>query len=245
MLAGFVELKILLELPPYSRNLVEKTVNAAKGLLDGYFIPCAPAGVPMIDCFATGVYVATKYGSEVYCSLRTRDYTLNHMLEKVKAASEFGLSGVLVTRGDPPRHGSDCSDYTTEFVVSYIRKHGLRADLGIVLSTRFKIEEMVKRVERVKPDFITIIRFSEGYVENLKVLARASSSVKKTFVFVLLGLGNNIELFEKLGQPYVLPGELGAVIERLRGLVTGIIVSSPLELYSAIELVKRVKQLAL
>ncbi|MEM0000986.1 MAG: hypothetical protein QXY82_06665 [Desulfurococcaceae archaeon] len=243
--AGVIELEILLELPPYSRNRVEKTVSATNSLLDGYFIPCAPAGVPMMDCFATGVYVTTKYGSEVYCSLRTRDYTLNHILEKVKVASEFGLSGVLVTRGDPPRHGSDCNDYTTEFVVSYIRKHGLRADLGIVLSTKFTVEEMVKRVECVKPDFVTIIRFSGSYVECLRALARAFSGIKKTFAFILLGLGNNVELFERLGQPYVLPGELEAVIERLRGLVTGIILSSPLELYGVVETVKRVKRLAL
>lgn len=235
-------MEILLELPPYSRNWVEKAVSATNSLFDGYFIPCTPAGVPMVDCFAMGVYVVAKYGSEVYCSLRTRDYTLNHILEKAKAASELGLGGVLVTRGDPLKHGFDCNDYTTEFVVSYIREHGLQVDLGIVLSTRFTVEEMTKRVERVKPDFVTIIKFGRNDLERLKNLAQTSSGVKKTYVFILLGLGGNIELFEKLRQPYMLPDELGAVMEGLRGLVTGIILSSPIELHNAVEVVKRVKQ---
>lgn len=235
-------MEILLELPPYSRNRVEKVVSATNNLLNGYFIPCAPAGVPMVDCFAASVYVVARYHSEVYCSLRTRDYSLNHILEKAKTASEFGLSGVLVTRGDPPKHGFDCNDYATEFVVNHIREHGLRVDLGIVLSTRFTVEEMVKRVERVKPDFVTIIKFSGNHLKHLKTLVHAFSGVKRIFAFILLGLGGNIELFEKLGQPYVLPGELEALIEELRGLVTGVILSSPIELYGAVEVVKSIKQ---
>jgi len=235
-------MQLLLELPPYNKRVIDEIVARTNSVFDGYFIPCTPAGLPMLDCLSTSIYVATKYGSRVYCSLRTRDFALNHVIERFKTASEFGLAGILVTRGDPPKFGDVCSDYETEFVVDYVRKLGVGTSIGIVLSLRYADEDIVSRVMKVKPDFVVFVRFGEDEIRRFEQLRDHLVNVK-TYVFLLLGIGRSVDLFEKLKQPYVRPSNLPKTLLRLRELVNGVIISSPAELRSTVDVVKEVKVL--
>lgn len=234
-------MKLLLELPPASRSLIESYVEKTARYVDGYFIPCAPAGYPLVDCFAAGVLLVEKYSVSVLTSLRVRDYSLNHMVEKAKTAREFRFKGVLVTRGDPPKHEGDCSAYTTEFVVDYLRKAVPGVRLGIVLSTKYSTEEMARRVEFVKPDFTVVIRFSKEYLSKLSELAKGKHR-SENYVFLLLGIGKNIELFESLKQPYVTPSEFQQLLTMLEGIASGVVVSTPRELDSAVAVLEEARR---
>lgn len=235
-------MELLLEVPPVSRKFVENVVEKSRGIFDGYFIPCAPAGIPMMDCLTTGVYVLSRLSPElkVYASLRARDYSLNHIVERALAAYEYGLSGLLVTRGDPPNYGDDCRDFTTENIIEFLRERNIRVPIGLTLSLRFPTESILNRVLSSKPDFAVVLRYSRDTLYKLRELRTGISSARtRLHVFLLLGIGKNTSLFEKLKQPYIRVEELSEAINELRNLADSIIVSSPNELYKAIEIFGR------
>lgn len=235
-------MKIILELPPYGKMTIDDVVNRSIDIVDGYFIPCTPAGIPMNDCLATSIYIAHRYGVDVYFSLRTKDYSLNHIIERAKTASEYRLKGILVTRGDPPKYNSTCREYSTEYVVDYLRKRGLNIDLGVVTSTRFPLEEAASRVISVKPDFTTIIRFSENSVDYIRgFVEKTRGFIKYTYVFVLIGLGDSVKLFEKLNHPYIPLSRLREVIDKLSSIVDGAVFSMPLELVKVRDVLEYIK----
>lgn len=236
-------MEVILELPPVTRKLVENVVSKSREVFSGYFIPCAPAGIPMMDCLATGVYVLSRLSPEsrVYASLRVRDYSLNHVVERAVTAYEYGLAGLLLTRGDPPSYGGDCRDFSTEYVLGILRKLSVRMPLGLVLSLRYPLGSIVSRVLNSKPDFAVILRYSRSSLETIKELAKeVSSTSTRLHVFLLLGIDRNVPLFEKLRQPYIRVEEFGEVLGELKGLVDAVVVSSPNELYKAIDIVSRV-----
>lgn len=235
-------MEVLFELPPVNRVFVEKTVNVSQNVFDGYFIPCAPSGTPMLDCLTVGVYILSKlsYPTSIYCSLRTRDHSLNHILERALTASEMGLAGLLITRGDPPLHVDYCREgYSTEEVVDFIRRNGVRIKLGVVSSLRYPFEKVVERAKGISPDFTVAIRFSRGDARRLIDFKNSMKSVK-LYVYVLLGVGRNIELFDQLRQPYLGLDELKEAFNELRTTVDGVIVSSPREVRLATEVFSKI-----
>lgn len=231
---------IILELPPVSKKFVEKSVEVSRDIFNGYFIPCAPSGIPMLDCLAVSTYIISRLSSDfkVFCSLRTKDYSLNHILERVLTASELGLSGVLVTRGDPPMYGNGCKEYSTEYVMNFIRSCGVNINIGVVISLRFPIESIINRVKTLLPDFATVIRFSNDTIQRLVELA-SNVQGTKLYVFLLLGVGRNIEVFRQLGQPFIGVEELRDTLNTLKNMVDGVIISSPREIKEAAEAVSR------
>lgn len=231
-------MEILFELPPLNRRFIDKVIEATRGTFNGYFIPCTPSGTPMLDCLTVSIYVLSKTpeSTSIYCSLRTRDYSLNHILERALTASEMGLSGILITRGDPPLHGG-CGGgdvCSTENVVDFIRRNGVRIRIGIVTSLRYPVEKIVERLMNVTPDFTTVIRFSKEDLEKLIEVRRIVGNIK-IYVYLLIGVGRNIELFKQLNQPYIGLNELKTTLEDLEKIVDGVILSSPREIKVAIE----------
>jgi hypothetical protein len=205
------------------------------GIFDAVFVPSAPAGVPLLDGLATSVYLSTSFGLKTIFSIRLRDLNLNHVLEKVKVAEEFGLYGVLLTQGDPPKYGTSRSELLSEEVMQYIRKMGIRARLGLVVSLRYPIESIVRRLEH-KPDFVFVIHYGPSSREKLGevcgVVSRASSEV---YPFLLLGVGKSKGVFDKLNQEYFTLSDIHEILEELRGLVSGVVISSPLDVEKVVE----------
>lgn len=204
-------------------------------IFDAVFVPSAPAGVPLLDGLATSVYLSTSFGLKTIFSIRLRDLNLNHVLEKVKVAEEFGLYGVLLTQGDPPKYGTSRSELLSEEVMQYIRKMGIRARLGLVVSLRYPIESIVRRLEH-KPDFVFVIHYGPSSREKLGevwgVVSRASSEV---YPFLLLGVGKSKGVFDKLNQEYFTLSDIHEILEELRGLVSGVVISSPLDVEKVVE----------
>lgn len=224
-------MEFIIELPPYSKCFIDSVLAVFINRLNSVFIPCTPAGVPMIDCFSAGVYVSEKYRVSVYTSLRTRDYTLNHVFEKLKTAYEYGFRGVLITRGDPPKYGDSIEGLDTETVVYYARQRGIKVPIGIVLSMKYSVKDILKRAETIKPDFSFIIRYEPRklhelveIVENLKPIGI------KIYPFILLGTPKNIPLFNELGQPFIELEKLNEVLRSIKDLVDGVILSSPMDI---------------
>lgn len=231
----------ILEVPPRSRKLLDKVSEISRGAYESLFIPCAPAGTPMIDCFSAGIYLGSKGTFGIYSSIRTSDCTLNHIIEKIKTALEFRFRGVLITRGDPPQYGRGLNEYGTESVVKFVRRAGLKVDLGVIVSLRFQVEEIYRRLQDLQPDFVFVMRYQHDELEEKKlnyIVKEARDLGTRVYVFVLLGTESNIPVFNKLGQPYIRVDDFPRVVEALARSVDGIVVSSPLDIEGAVQAVR-------
>ncbi|MEM2025761.1 MAG: hypothetical protein QXW94_05665 [Desulfurococcaceae archaeon] len=227
----------ILEVPPRSKKFLDKVIENGKGLYESLFIPCAPGGIPMIDCFAAGAYISSRYNYGIFSSVRTYDCALNHVIEKAKTALDFGFQGILITKGDAPRYGKGLEESNTESAISFIREAGLKINLGIVISLRFQLEDIRRRLRILQPDFAFIMRYHQGQYEEqkLKEVAREARDIgTKTYVFILLGTEKNVLVFNKLKQPYVHINEIGNIVKSLNNFIDGVVVSSPLDFESAI-----------
>ncbi|MEM4481400.1 MAG: hypothetical protein QXK88_05280 [Desulfurococcaceae archaeon] len=231
----------ILEIPPRSKKFLDKVIENVKGLYESLFVPCAPGGIPMIDCFAAGAYISSRYNYGIFSSIRTYDCALNHVLEKAKTALDFGFRGILITKGDPPQYGKGLKESSTESAISFIREAGLNINLGIVISLRFQLEDIRRRLRNLQPDFAFIMRYHQGQCDEQKfkeVVREARDIGTKTYVFILLGTEKNILVFNKLKQPYIHLNEFGNTVKWLNSVIDGVVVSSPLDFESAIHSAK-------
>ncbi|MEM1628373.1 MAG: hypothetical protein QXP02_03725 [Desulfurococcaceae archaeon] len=231
-------MEYILELPPVSRKFIDKIAPLAKNVFNAVFIPSGPAGIPLLDACATSIYISTVYGLKSIFSIRLKDVNLNHVIEKVKTAMEFGINGVLLTKGDPPRYGSSYDDLSSEYVLKYLREINVDMKLGLIISLRYPLGSILKRISE-KPDFVFIIHHVDNDLDKLMELRKHIAGEIKIYDFILLGVDKNIELFKELGQKYVEPMKLGDHIEKLNNIVDGVIISSPLEVKKAIEIVSK------
>ena len=229
-------MKYVLELPPFSKSLIDSVAPRVKKAFDAVFVPSAPAGVPLLDGLATSIYLSVGFGLRTIFSIRLRDVNLNHVLEKVRTAEEFNLYGVLLTRGDPPKYGTSRDELSSEEVMHYIRSGGARVKLGLVVSLRYPVESIARRLEH-EPDFVFLIHYGPSTREKLREVCRAiSSKATEVYVFLLLGLDRSREVFDRLNQEYFTYSDISKVLEELRGLASGVIISSPLDVERVVEL---------
>jgi 5,10-methylenetetrahydrofolate reductase len=243
MSIGWSRLRYILELPPFSKSLIDRVAPRVGRVFDAVFVPSAPAGAPLLDSLATSVYLTTSFGLRTIFSIRLRDVNLNHVLEKVKVAEEFGLYGVLLTQGDPPKYGAGLSGLPSEEAMKYIRGEGIRVRLGLVVSLRYPVESIARRLEQ-GPDFVFVIHYGPSSREKLREVCRiASRGSSEVYPFLLLGVGRSRGVFDRLGQEYFTSGSVKEALEELRGLASGVVVSSPLDIESAVELFETMERL--
>lgn len=233
-------MRYVLELPPFSRRLVDSVAPKVGKAFDAVFVPSAPAGVPLLDGLATSIYLSTGFGLRTIFSIRLRDVNLNHVLEKVRVAEDFNLYGVLLTKGDPPKYGVGRDEMSSEEVLYFIRSMGTKVRLGLVLSLRYPMESIARRLEH-GPDFVFVIHYGPSRREKLREVCRAASRTSsEVYVFLLLGLDRSKELFNRLKQEYFSYSHIQEVLEELQGLVGGVVISSPLDIEKVVELAESI-----
>ena len=222
-------MRYVLELPPLSKGLIDSVAPRVKRVFDAVFVPSAPAGVPLLDGLAISVYLSVSFGLRTIFSIRLRDVNLNHVLEKVRVAEEFNLHGILLTRGDPPKYGTSRDELSSEEVMRYVRGRGARVRLGLVASLRYPVESIARRLEH-EPDFVFLMHYGPSTREKLREVCRvASSKPSELYVFLLLGLDRSRRVFEELSQEYFTCSSIRGALDELRDLVSGVVISSPLD----------------
>ncbi len=233
-------MRYILELPPFSKSLIDSVAPKVGRVFDAVFVPSAPAGVPLLDGLATSIYLSTGFGLRTIFSIRLRDVNLNHVLEKVRVAEDFNLYGALLTRGDPPKYGASRDEVSSEEVLHFVRSMGAKVRLGLVLSLRYPVESIARRLEH-GPDFVFVIHYGPSKREKLREVCKAASHTSsEVYVFLLLGLDRSRELFDKLNQEYFNHSRIQEVLKELQGIVGGVVISSPLDVEKVVELVESI-----
>jgi len=222
-------LEYVFELVPFKKEDIVKIVSSSKDFFDYYTLPEGPGGYPGISSIATSIYLKTVYSVESIPHVRLYDLNRLALLSIANAVKEFELRGLLLLRGDKPIEGVVVNDIGSEEALILLKKKGYSFPIGLLLSLNYPLERIVDRVS-MKADFYYVLNYSEHKFDTLREVSKAArKNGSKIYVFILLGIGKNLKLFKKLGQPFVYPEELYETLLKLREIVDGIILSSPLD----------------
>ena len=119
---------ITTELGPVKGALVEQSIEKAKGYLplDGINIHDCPMGNLRMNAVAVGALIQNQLGVASVPHLTCRDRSLLGTQADLLGAHALGIRHILVTTGDPPKHGPYPSkavyDYNTYDLVRLIKK---------------------------------------------------------------------------------------------------------------------------
>lgn len=232
---------ILLEVTVRSKVLLDKLVSASREYVNCFDIPEAPAGHPAPSSLAIATYLKTKYRACAIPHVRLHDVNELALRSIVKAISFFDLDGLLVTMGDAPKYGSCINNLTTDEAVDLIKGLGYGVRVGSILSLRYGLRDIEDRLAG-SADFFYVLRLGEDtFSKYVQVLDKAREHGKELYPYVLISTSVNEEVLRKLRQPYVTLDDLPLLIEKLKTIADGLVISSPLEYDLLPQILKVVK----
>ncbi len=239
-------MELLVELVPTKRFL--EVARAVASYVDGFDIPEAPMGMPRPNSIIVGTLLrqALGYDYKVIAHARLGDVNPVALASLIMGAELAELDGVLITVGDRPAYGTFVNQMYTDQAVEFLRNDiGIRIALGAILSLRYDLNAISSRVR--KPfDFFHAMRVSRNSIDVLSRVSEMVSSLgKKLYAYLIVATPRNREFVEsELRQPFIEINELRSFVEDIRDLVSGVIVSCPLDREGRIEAVKLLHRIA-
>lgn len=158
---------ITTELGPVKGVLTEESLEKAKNYLplDGINIHDCPMGNLRINAVAMGSLIQRELGIDAVPHFTCRDRSLLGTQADLQGAHALGIRNLLVTTGDPPKHGPYPSkavyDYNTIGLMELIRKmnegldynekeFGGKTDFKIACTARPTAKNPDKEIERME-----------------------------------------------------------------------------------------------
>ncbi|MCE4613445.1 MAG: hypothetical protein F7C07_06405 [Desulfurococcales archaeon] len=211
----------------------EELIRKAETLLtvfDAIDIPDSPLGKPSIHSVTASLILSEALGADVIAHIRVIDYNRLAIESLLKTLRMSRIARLVFLRGDPPRGSTALSDYSPEEALLKARKALPGARLGLLLSLRKSLEEILERM-RLAPDFMLVLNLSS---ENIGFLERVAGEAKrvgvKLYPYIIVESEKNRDLLAGIGQPRVRSGEsLEGLVESIEGLVDGVLLSCPLD----------------
>jgi len=239
-------MKLLVEVAPRrNRERLLEEVSKLANYVDAVFIPDAPLGKPSAHAIAVAHIVSESLGLEAIPSIRLRDVNTNGLLNLVGAAKILGIRSIVLVRGDPPAHGVPVDDIGTEEAIALLR--GVRAfqgiRLGLVVSMA-KGYEMIGERLRLPINMALVSRLWRPRDLEHEVFAEARKRGIEIYPYIVVASeARRRAVYEMLRghQPVYLPREAAKVLEELRGLCDGVLVSSPMDPGACLELLRLVR----
>ncbi len=226
----------LFELVPWKKSDVDEILSVSRGFFKYFSIPEGPGGYPGLFSIATAMYIKYNYGVGVYPHIRLYDVNRLALLSIANAVREYGLDGLVLLRGDKPWKGRIVEDIGSEEALELLKRKKYGFDKGLILSLNYPVEKILERI-KLGADFYLVINYSvEKHGKLVEASREARGRGSRIYVFILLGIGRNRELFRKLGQPYIEPEELKNAMNDLDSIVDGYVLSSPFEPVEGIRL---------
>ena len=232
-------MKIIAELEPSRKR--DKLLSRVKGLVanvDAIDIPEVPMGRPLASAAVLSAHLQAIYpDTEFIPHVRVIDLNRVGLLSIIAGLGVAGIRETVLLRGDDPVEGSIVEDLTVEEAALLVRERlKTYPRLGAMLSMRFPIEAMEKRLE-APFDFYMVLRALHDPRKLVKVSTIAQAKGKLLYAYVIVAGSRNRELLKRMlgDQPIYSVEEVENVIDQLSGLVDGIIISSPGDYQALVE----------
>jgi len=251
-------MKVLHELVPTRKFL--KTVEEIKDYVDGWNITDSAAGIPAPSGTAVGCVLKTRFPNKIIMPI----FVLNYkgpveVAALALAADAVGLDGLVLTMGDEPRYGEPLgskywrrTEDARDFLKNEIKIRTTK--LGCLLSPRprrverygtkeFNIDDMINRVKSGW-DFALFMRLTEETLPALEQLSRGIRELKlnvSLYTYVLIGTPRNADTLKQIGwTPTTKPDNVREFLERVDGLVDGVIITAAGDYQGELEVLKKI-----
>ncbi|RLG77289.1 MAG: hypothetical protein DRO12_02655 [Thermoprotei archaeon] len=235
-------MEVLVELVPKKLSKFVEILREVSNYADGVDIPDSPLGKPSPSSpVVSGAIKALYPNLKVIAHIRLADINELALLAQIKALTMLGVDGVVVTRGDQPAVGSSTSNISSEQALRIVREN-LRSSvkLGAVLSLRYPREDILSRL-RAGFDFFLVTRLShESFEKFLDICETARHYGTKLYPYVIIATDKNVDIMKILSQPYVKADEVPRFVDRLRGVVDGVVLSCPRDYETLLNLLKSI-----
>lgn len=221
-------MEIIAEITPLrDRDKVLRKLESIKPYVEKVDIPESPGGKPTAHSLAVGA-LAKQLGLEPIVHIRLLDVNKTGFKSLLGGAYILGVRYVVVLQGDPPAEGKPVGEVTTEEAVAEAKKMGFVT--GALLSFR---RDYIERIRRLGADFYLALHLTD--IKQLESLPPV------IYPYIMIKTGNNVALLERLRQTAVeLPQALG-LIEKLRGVVPGIVLSVPGDFETLLQILRKIK----
>ena len=125
---------------PLSKGDIEKRlevlrhrVDLLENSVDGILITDSVLGFPRVPAIYVADHLVSSRlekgkKSDVMCTLRTCDHSVNAIVQMVFQAMISGINAILFVKGDPPRFGGSLNPEAPSKVVSKLREIGFKSN---------------------------------------------------------------------------------------------------------------------
>jgi len=239
-------MKVLVEVAPRrNREKLVEEVSKLVNYVDAVFVPDAPLGKPSAHAIAVAHVISETLGIEAIPSVRLRDINTNALMNLVGAAKLLGIRSIVLVRGDPPAHGAPVDDIGTEEAVELLKKSRSFREmrLGLVVSMAKGYEMIAERL-RLPIDMVLVSRLWRPQDLEHDVFAEARKRGVEVYPYIVVASPRDRDrVYEMLRghQPVYLPREAVDVVEALRGLCDGVLISSPAGIEASLELLRLIR----
>lgn len=109
-------------------------IMALDGLAYMIHITDSVLGIPRLSSIRVGREIVHRYKQRVRCSIRVRDRNMNAIIQLVTDAILDGIDGLLIIKGDEPKHSSIDSALKPSNVIKFLNEHGFSKHIRLYLS---------------------------------------------------------------------------------------------------------------
>jgi 5,10-methylenetetrahydrofolate reductase len=218
-------------------------IEMLKGLVYSIHVTDSVLGIARLSSVSIASSIVSNYNQRARCSIRVRDRNMNAIMQLVTDAILARIDGLLIVKGDEPRHKSIDSGLTASGVVKMLNEYGFADHIKLFLSISENASEheLLRKMSSEPYGFITQ---SITSIERIAALADIVKSNNKCIIPCIMipssknkasakninldwsNYENNIEEFIK--QAYIICGE--------------VMITSPNSFNDGVEIIKRLSK---
>ncbi len=219
-------MKIYAEIYPSSN--INKLKDYIKDMeeFDGFDIPDNPLGYPTMPPELVGYIIRDYYNSkEIIMNQRLIDINELKLRSIIKAAKAIN-SSMIFTLGDNPVYGNRVNDLKSEDALKIGLSRNVRS--GLIISFKKNKTDIEKRLKSDASMFLCVNFNSVTLLDNIET--------ERLIPYIIIGTNKNMEILERIKQPYIKIEKLHEYIELLNCYnLYGVLLSVPGDKKSLLE----------
>ncbi|MEM0112786.1 MAG: hypothetical protein QXS56_04180 [Fervidicoccaceae archaeon] len=197
-----------------------------KSIFSGVDIPESPLSIPSANSIVIGSILKQQCPkAEIFSHIRLSDLNPISFISLVSAANLTGIDAVFVTSGEKDERGFK-SQITTEEALSLAKNYKLEKKLGAIISMRYDEQKILERLSLGFKKFL-ILRMTMEEIEKLERISERGRELKiELYPYIIIKTEKNLSIIERISQPSYDASTVKNVLDKIEGLVSGVIIST-------------------
>ena len=206
----------------------EEKVKAVKEYFDWIDIPDSPLGHPGPFSLIASCIIEERYRVKTIPHIRVIDLNETALKSIAKTLPLTRIKRIVLLRGDPPRRGSRIEDLSPDEAMEVFKKRNPGLEVGLLISMNYPWRSIEDRLDR-GPEFILVLNHMAKGMQGLVTLAeKAYRRGIMVIPYIVLSTPRNQDVISRLNRSSIIEyNAVGNHVSKLRGMVDGLLLSSP------------------